>query len=576
MKLLNTRSIGGIIFACVIIITSLLAGCTQATNVPSATPAQTQSVIGFETLIPAAKTFVDQMVQGDFTKATSTFDQAMLNAMPEAKLKDTWQQLLGQVGAYQAQLGTWTEEVQGYKAVNVTTQFEKSIIDIRVVFNSQGQISGLQFKPGKAPSATQPTETDLTQKAQAFVDEMAKGDFAAAYARFDAQMKAAITEAKLKDIWQQLIGQSGAYQKQVAATPNTVQGYQAVYVTVQFEKDQLDIRVIFDAQGLVAGMQMLPPNSAITTPQVYSSPTYVNQGAFTNTAVTVGSGEWSLPGTLNIPVGKGPFPAVVLVHGSGPNDRDETIGPNKPFKDLAEGLASQGIAVLRYDKRTYAHKNLFTPEIIAKLTLNEETVDDALLAVQLLRQTQGIDTARIIVAGHSLGAQAAPRIGQRDPQLAGLILLAGPSRPLEDVILNQYQDQYGPQADQTNSMATQVARVKDPALTADTPSNTLPLNITAAYWLDLRDYHQVEVAKSLSMPMLILQGGRDFQVLADKDFTGWKTGLAGKNNATFKLYPALSHLFIAGEGPATATEYDKAGNVAAEVVSDIAQWVKSN
>ena len=78
---------------------------------------------------------------------------------------------------------------------------------------------------------------------------------------------------------------------------------------------------------------------------------------------------------------------VVLVHDSGPNDRDESIGPNKIFRDIAWGLASQGISVLRYDKRTLKHVKQLTPELIAEMTVKEEVIEDALLALKLMRQT---------------------------------------------------------------------------------------------------------------------------------------------------------------------------------------------
>ena len=127
----------------------------------------------------------------------------------------------------------------------------------------------------------------------------------------------------------------------------------------------------------------------------------------------------------------------MLVHGSGPNDRDETILANKPFRDLAWGLASKGIAVLRYEKRTKEHSAKLMADGIVNFTVKEETTDDALSAAAQLRVTDGIDPKRIFVLGHSLGGTLAPRIGQADPHLAGLIILAGATRPLEDLMVEQ-------------------------------------------------------------------------------------------------------------------------------------------
>ena len=566
----------------------VLAGCKPAATTPVPTAVSTAQTgpteDAFQQVIPAAKTFVDQLNQGDFAAAVKPFDATMLNAMPESKLKDTWQQLLGQVGAFKSQLGTRTESSQGYRIVYVTCEFEKSVIDIQVVYNAQNQISGLFFKPGQKPVSTSDAQTApalLTLKAENLVDQLGRGDYAAATSEFTEEMKKAAPAATLKDIWEQLLIQRGAFVQRSASTHTVVQGYQTVFVTCQFAKGELDAQVNFDNQGKIAGLHFTAHQAAGETPIPYNPPAYVKGDSFQETNVTVGSGEWALPGTLTEPNGPGPFPAVVLVHGSGPNDRDETIGPNKPFKDLAWGLASQGIAVLRYDKRTKVHAAQFTPDVLAKLTVQQETIDDALLAVQLLRNTPNIDPQRIFVLGHSLGAMVAPRIGQQDPALAGLILLAGPVIPLEDEVLDQYTYLFnldGSLSDtektQLEKIQTQVARVKDPNLSDQVPASDLPLGIQAAYWLDLRDYHPAEVAKTLSMPMLVLQGGRDYQVSPTKDFEGWKSALADKGNAVLKLYPDLNHLMIAGQGPSTPAEYQTEGHVSEEVVQDIADWVE--
>ena len=106
------------------------------------------------------------------------------------------------------------------------------------------------------------------------------------------------------------------------------------------------------------------------------------------------------------------------------------------------------------------------------------------------------------------------------------------------------------------------------------PANDLPLNLHPAYWLSLRGYQPAELAKSLAMRIFVLQGGRDYQVTAAGDFPAWQAALAKKTNATLKLYPKLFHLFMAGEGPSTPQEYLVEGHVSAEVVQDIAGWVR--
>lgn len=416
-------------------------------------------------------------------------------------------------------------------------------------------------------------------KALTLVENLNRGDYAAARADFDSTMKLALPEDKLKDIWEALPAQTGAFLEITGTHSAENDQYQIIFVTCAFENGAIDVRVVFNPKGKVAGLFFQPAQAGASSSVPYDPPSYIQQSAFEEQEVTVGSGEWALPGTLTLPVGEGSFPAVVLVHGSGPNDRDETIGPNKVFKDLAWGLASRGIAVLRYDKRTYVHTDKFDAKLTSQLTVQEETIDDALAALALLRSRSEVDPKRVYLLGHSLGATLAPRIAAQDEKLAGIILLAGITRPLEDVALEQVAYLAGldgsvDAAEQKNieALQTQAARVKDPGLTSDVPADDLPLGIPAAYWLDLRGYQPAETAKSLSIPMLVLQGERDYQVTLE-DFTGWKQALSGHSNVTLKSYPALNHLFIAGEGQPNPQEYQKAGHVAEEVIVDIASWI---
>ncbi len=114
--------------------------------------------------------------------------------------------------------------------------------------------------------------------------------------------------------------------------------------------------------------------------------------------------------------------------------------------------------------------------------------------------------------------------------------------------------------------------MKDPGLSRDAGRSSLPLGVPASYWLDIRGYQPGKAAKELKLAMLILQGERDYQVIAE-DLAGWKEHLSGRKDVTFKTYPKLNHLFIAGEGKSTPKEYLKAGHIAKEVIEDIAAWI---
>jgi dienelactone hydrolase len=239
-------------------------------------------------------------------------------------------------------------------------------------------------------------------------------------------------------------------------------------------------------------------------------------------------------------------------------------------------LATKGVAVLRYEKRTKVYGDRFISA--GKITLREETIDDALSAAKQLRQAEGIDPRRIFVLGHSLGGTLAPRIGQADPQIAGLIIMAGATRPLEDMILEQ--NRYilslkgklsADDEAQLRDLETKVARIKK-FTAAEASSSTAVFGAPAGYWLDLREVHSVAEAKLLKQPLLILQGGRDYQV-TEVDFDAWKHGLHDSPDVSFKLYPKLNHLFVAGQGKSTPEEYERGGHVAEEVVLDIADWV---
>ncbi len=435
-----------------------------------------------------------------------------------------------------------------------------------------------ETKTTPAPIGTPMSEQEAVSLAEKTVDLMIAQDFATMYSSFDPAMKSALTEAQLQQAWQSLIKQAGPYQSKIGTQPPVHKDqYTIVLVTLQFEKAPLDIRVVVDSNtGQISGLQFVPNQTEAA--KKYKPPTYADQSAFEERDVIIGTGQWQLPGTLTMPKGNGPFPAVVLVHGSGPNDRDETVGPNKPFKDLAWGIASQTVAVLRYDKRTKVYAEQMT-SLPNGLTVKEETVDDAVAAVDLLRRTDGIDPRRIFVLGHSLGGYLAPRIAQADPNIAGLIIMAGPTRPIEDLFIEQTRYIVSLDGSLSAEEQTQIGQLEEQVnkIKALKPGDQLSakdilLFAPPQYWLDLQSYKPVEAAGKLSLPIFILQGERDYQVTM-QDFQGWQNALSSRSNITLKSYPDLNHLFISGDGKSTPEEYQTAGNVAQAVIDDIAFWI---
>lgn len=350
-------------------------------------------------------------------------------------------------------------------------------------------------------------------------------------------------------------------------------GNTLVSFPVQFEKTTIYVQFTLNEAGQVGGLFLRPAGAPL--PPLWRRPAYSNPAAFHERQVTIGEDVWKLGGTLLIPSGKPPFPAVALIHGPGPNDRDETIYANKVFADIAEGLASRGIAVLRYDKRT----KVYAPQMSEmNYTVQQETVEDAVRAAALLRRQPEIAPARIFALGHSLGGYLLARIAAQDGHFAGLIFLAANARPVEVMALEQNEYVAGLNANPTPDIQKRLADLRAEVVKVRNldPKQSNPpvlMGLPLAYLLDLKGYDPLAV-RDLKLPMLFLQGERDFQVTM-KDFAIWKSAMADRD-ATFHSYPALDHLFIAGDGKSTPAEYRTPGNVSGEAVRDIAGWVQAH
>lgn len=436
--------------------------------------------------------------------------------------------------------------------------------------------AGILLAAGVISTASGQALPDCGKSSAALLAAARAGDYEKAEADFSDPTKQALPTARFDAAVSQLVGKLGQWQSIGEGAVQPRDRGSVVKTPLGFEHGVLIAQVGCDESGLVSSLLFLPSPPQPQSHFAYMLPPYADAKRFQEIATTVG--PLKLGATLTMPEGAGPFAGVVLVHGSGPHDRDETHGPNKTFADLAAGLASRGIAVLRYDKRTFAH-----PEVGAKpdFNLDDEVTDDAVAAVEILRAMSGIDPARVFVLGHSLGAQMAPRIALHDPKVAGLVLLAAPATPLDAMLVRQFRylaDLDGQRDEQEKKKLADVEAgiVQLHHLLAGEPvTGPLLLDLPAPYLRHLAGVDAVADAKKAGKPVLVLQGERDYQISAATDFARWKAAFGSDPRTRLILYPGLSHLFRPAGDPPSPADYQKAAPVDARVVEDIGRWIGS-
>ncbi len=500
-----------------------------------------------------------QLQAGRFEQAEQHFDSRARAELPPDKLATVWRQLTAELGALETfkiiernSLGS-----SAMRTADLTFEHASGWI-AQVGLNASGEIVSLFFRPGP-----QAASREAGKRGDRNIDEMMAAlrdrRFDAATNHFDAAMKSALTPAQLADAWRQRTASLGALKSWRIASRTDVGGIQVCVVNLEFEKQSkpFALKIAIDPSLDVGGLYFVAPVADSSS----AAPDYIHPSEFRSEQLTVGGG---LGATLTIPLGAGPFPAALLVQGSGPHDRDETVAANRPFKDIAEGLSSSGIAVLRYDKRTFAKPASLN---LTAVTVATEVIDDAVAAAHTLAAHRGVERSRVFVVGHSLGALVAPEIAQR-AKLAGAILLAPPGRPLAQTMVDQ--ERY------LGADPSKVAADENAAnliLTKSMPPATFFNGAPASYFYDLESRDEPAVARKLNRPILILRGERDYQV-TDADIAVWRKALSGARGVTIRTLPGLNHLFIRGSGKAGPDEYMSAGHVDSDVIAALAAFIK--
>jgi fermentation-respiration switch protein FrsA (DUF1100 family) len=415
---------------------------------------------------------------------------------------------------------------------------------------------------------------NLFGKSDDFFKLMNEQNFTAAQLFFDPSLQSKISVSDLQKLWDNMNSRLGKFESADVVQSKAQGEVYTVTIEGKFKNATQSFLLVFNKTEKLVGFYVQPRPAAGTT---YLNPAYADITLYDEKEVYVTAAGHKLVGRLTVPKNAVNFPIVVLVHGTGPSDMDETLGPNKPFKDLAAGLAAKGVASIRYVKRTLVHGNEFT----GAFTVKEETLDDAVAAVALASTIPGVDKKQIYLLGHSLGGMLAPRIAALAPQLNGIILAEAPARKFTDVLIEQNKYLFETAKDTTqaaklqyNAVVAELQRGGVTMLGSMKPDSIL-LGLPASYWVDLNMYNQLETAKKLKQRILVIQGENDFQVSMN-DFNTWKTALSGRPNVTFKQYSDLNHLLSSQVEKGTTAQYQTASSVSETLIIDIVAWIKGS
>jgi len=407
----------------------------------------------------------------------------------------------------------------------------------------------------------------LIEKSRQYAQAVLNGEFDIITANMNDVLAPQLNASVLRQSWDSVTKELSACQGIMSADYMEIQGIDVVMVMLDYTSSRLRIAFGYDNDGKVSRLSVNYAPSAHTQAE--------QSDKFNEMPIKVGDPQYPLDGMLTTTKATAVVPMVILVHGSGSSDMNETIGSagNAVFADLAHGLAERGIASIRYNKRYYQYPQKATQT----LTVWDEVINDANAAIELARKTDGIDENKIFIIGHSLGGMLAPEIAKENTDIAGFVSLAGSPRKLEDIILDQNKAAIAVMNNTTiekkaiwDSVLTLVNQVK--AIRPESPHVTI-LNMNSEYWLSLNQTNAADIVVSIAIPMLFLQGGADFQVSPEADFALWQKLLKGHKDAQFKLYPGLNHLFMKSNGKADLSEYNTKANVEAQVIADIAGWI---
>ena len=406
---------------------------------------------------------------------------------------------------------------------------------------------------------------DWTAAAQAQLKLFLDGDFAALRAEMTDELAGALTEDALASSLESL----GEATEQAFLDESEEQGYHIVRFVVKQAGVEYVYRFALDDEARLAGWQIGLNAGAAEATNAPAADVYTE-------AITLRPGQPDeTEGILTLPAAEGTFPAVILVQGSGPSDRNESAYGIAPFQDIAEGLARRGIASIRYDKYTYAHADRITD--VNAFTVDDEYAYDAQAALDVLSADERI--GEIYLLGHSQGGMLMPRIISElgAEHFSGGISLAGSPLHLWQIQLSQNQAIIETLSGQQKEEAQQAIDAEMEKLDAmagwseeERKQNTF-FGISAYYQWDEMSVDAAQAARDNGVPVLVLQGNADWQVTPENGSEAWREALP---EAEIRCFDNLTHLFTAVESPTgTTADYVSGSRVSEDVIDAIAAWI---
>jgi RNA polymerase sigma factor (sigma-70 family) len=531
-----------------------------------------------------SKQFAMEMAAGNFENIVGAFDATMTSMLSKEQLEQVWLQTVGVFGAFSHICSTESKQAQDV----ITLEYENCGLKVTLKYDTSGKINGLWLNPVYIQKPNEdliPNAWELQELEEfgsldingfeALAASLSATDPARVYLKEIAKFKPLAPEEEAVLAENAVKGDREARKRLIESSLGHVVGVAKRYTGSGMALMEL---IQEGNLGLVQAIANYDAKKGITF-AAYAAwwiRKSVKKTAAMRTQteqIKIGGDSALLDGLLLIPEAVGSPPVVIMIQGSGQHDYDETIGANKPFRDIAEGLAQQGIASIQYHKRYYQYPETAPPNI----TVEDEVTNDAGWAVQYPKSREELRNSRIYILGHSLGGMLAPYIARVYPEVAGIISMAGSPRKLEDIMLDQQTAILQALKDKTETEKASIAEALrshvDRIKSLEQDTQEAILGIPASYWASLNKLDIAGTSKDLSIPMLIQQGSADFQVYADIDYILWQDILKGKSNVTFKLYDNLNHLFMPTLGKRDAGDYALRSAVSERVIYDIADWI---